>query len=170
MGSTYERELKGILAGEEDVLRRVTKALAPPQARALRKAADKPFLVVRGAGSLGVDLVALRGDVSFPIEVKSAAADVIRFSDGSKRNHQQAEDMARACSRASVIPLYAYRRKGLRGEDPWRIHTLPCADLPPRIALLYERIPKVDKTARGNFVMRWDEGLALHRLVDLLCS
>ena len=170
MASVYERELKGILSAEDDALRKATRALPPDQAHALLKAREKPFLVVRGAGSLGVDLVALRGDVSFPIEVKSATSDVIRFSDGSKRNHEQAEQMARECSRASVIPLYAFRRKGMRGQDPWRILTLPTEGLPPRVAVLYERIPKVDKTASGNFVLRWDAGISLHRFVDYLCG
>jgi hypothetical protein len=170
VSSVYERELKGILAGEEDVVRKMTHALPPEQAASYRKSLQKPFLVVRGAGSLGVDLVALRGDVSFPIEVKSASSDVIRFSDAGGRNHEQAEGMARECARASVIPLYAYRRKGVRGADPWRIHTLPTENLPPRIGVLYERLPKIGKTAGGSYVLRWDEGLALHKFLDYLCG
>lgn len=170
MSSVYERELKGILAAEEGVLRKMTTALPPEQAAAYLKARDRPFLVVRGAGSLGVDLVALRGDVSFPIEVKSASSDTIRFSDAGGRNHQQAVDMARECSRASVIPLYAFRRKGVRGQDPWRILTLPTTNLPPRIQLLYDRIPKVERTASGNFVLRWEDGLPVSKLLDYLCG
>jgi hypothetical protein len=169
MSSVYERELKGILAAEEDVLDKMTRACSPEQAAAYRKTRQKPFLVVRGAGSLGVDLVALRGDVSFPIEVKSASSDTIRFSDAGGRNHEQAEAMQRECARASVIPLYAFRRKGVRGQDPWRIHTLPTEGLPPRTALLYERIPKVEKTAGGRFVLRWDDGMPLTKLLELLC-
>src|SRR5919109_829275 len=98
MSSLYERELKGLLAGEEDTLRRVTKALEPETSKNYWKVAARPFLVVRAAGSLGVDLVALRGDVSFPIEVKCATADVIRFSDGSSRNMEQAVAMAAECA------------------------------------------------------------------------
>lgn len=170
MSSVYERELKGILSGEDDVLRKMTNALAPEQAASYRKAKQRPFLVVRGAGSLGVDLVALRGDVSFPIEVKSAAGDVIHFSASSGRNNEQATDMAKECSRASVIPLYAYRRKGVPRQDPWRILTLPCENLPPRVAVLYDRIPKIARTPTGNFVLRWDEGLSLHKFLDYLCG
>ena len=169
MSSVYERELKGILSAEEDVLDKMTRACSPEQAAAFRKAKQRPFLVVRGAGSLGVDLVALRGDVSFPIEVKSASSDTIRFSDAGGRNHEQAENMQRECARAAVIPLYAFRRKGVRGQDPWRIHTLPTEGLPPRTALLYERIPKVERTAGGRFVLRWDDGMPLTKLLDLLC-
>jgi hypothetical protein len=170
VSSGYERELKGILAADEDVLGRFARACPPEQAAAFLKARQKPFLVVRGAGSLGVDLVALRGDVSFPIEVKSATSDVIHFSQGSGRNRDQAESMRRECGRASVIPLYAFRRKGVRAADPWRILTLPTENLPPRVSLLYDRIPKVETTASGNFVLRWETGLALHKLLDLLCS
>lgn len=170
MSSVYERELKGILAGEEAVLRKMTKTTTPDVTARYLKARGRPFLVVRGAGSLGVDLVALRGDVSFPIEVKSASDDVIRFSDSGGRNGEQAEEMMRECSRASVIPLYAYRRKGGPRGDPWRVLTLPTENLPPRIGVLYDRLPKVEKTEKGNWVMRWENGMPLSQFVDYLCS
>jgi len=169
MSSVYERELKGILAGEEALILKSIKTCSPDEQASYLKARQKPFLVVRGAGSLGVDLVALRGDVSFPIEVKSASSDVIRFADGSKRNQEQAEAMQKECSRASVIPLYAFRRKGVRG-DSWRIHTLPTEGLPPRIHMLYERIPKVETTEAGNYVLRWGNGLPLSKFVEYLCG
>lgn len=170
LSSVYERELKGILGAEEHVLRKVTHALPPEQAAGYLLAQKKPFLVVRGAGSLGVDLVALRGDASFPIEVKSAASDVVRFSDAGGRNHAQAEAMQRECARSGVIPLYAFRRKGVPRQDPWRILTLPTTGLPPRMTVLYDRIPKVEQTASGNFVLRWEDGLPLHRFLDYLCG
>ena len=170
MSSVYERELKGILGGEEDMLRKITKSCPPDQAAGYLKARDRPFLVVRGAGSLGVDLVALRGDVSFPIEVKSASKELIHFADGSKRNQEQALQMSKECSRASVIPLYAFRLKGGPRGDPWRVMTLPTANLPPRISVLYERIPKVETTAAGNYVLRWQNGLPLAKFVEYLCG
>lgn len=169
MSSVYERELKGILSGDETVIRGSIKTCQPAEQAAYLKARQRPFLVVRGAGSLGVDLVALRGDVSFPIEVKSASSDVIHFADGSKRNQEQAEAMQKECSRASVIPLYAFRRKGVRG-DSWRVHTLPTENLPPRIAVLYERIPKVERTEKGNYVLRWQNGMPLSTFVEYLCG
>ena len=170
MSSVYERELKGILGGEEDALRKITKTTAPEITARYLKARQRPFLVVRGAGSLGVDLVALRGDVSFPIEVKSASNDVIRFSDSGGRNGEQAEQMMKECTRASVIPLYAYRLKGGPRGDPWRVLTLPTENLPPRIAVLYERLPKVEKTSAGNWVLRWENGMPLSAFVDYLCG
>lgn len=170
MSSVYERELKGILAGEEEAIRRITKTTAPEVTARYLKARHRPFLVVRGAGSLGVDLVALRGDVSFPIEVKSAATDVIHFSNNSGRNAEQAEAMMIECSKASVIPLYAFRRKGGPRGDPWRVLTLPTENLPPRIGVLYDRLPKVEKTGKGNWVMRWENGMPLSQFVDYLCG
>lgn len=169
MSSVYERELKGILSGDEDVIRKTIKTCTPEEQAAYLKARLRPFLVVRGAGSLGVDLVALRGDVSFPIEVKSASKDVIHFADAGRRNQDQADAMQRECSRASVIPLYAFRLKGVRG-DSWRVMTLPTENLPPRIQVLYDRIPKVERTAAGNYALRWQTGLPLSKLLELLCG
>lgn len=168
MSSAYERELKGLLSGEEDVLRRVTKALEPDVVKGYQSALTRPFLVVRAAGSLGVDLVALRGDVSFPIEVKSAVNPVIHFSAGSGANNQQAARMSAECSRAQIVPLYAYRLKNARGKDPWRIFSLPDATLTGRLQVLYDRLPKVERTAAGNLVLRWDDGMPLHRLFEYL--
>jgi hypothetical protein len=170
MSSVYERELKGILSGEEDMLRKMTKATPPEVTSRYLKARQRPLLVVRGAGSLGVVLGALPGDVSFAIEVKSASSDTISFSDTGGRNGEQAETMMKECSRAFVIPLYAFRLKGGRGADPWRVMTLPTENLPPRIGVLYDRLPKVEKTTAGNWVLRWENGMPLSQFVDYLCS
>lgn len=169
-GSSYERELKGILSGDDETLRKVVRTCAPDEAAAYLEVARRPFLVVRGAGSLGVDLVALRGDISFPIEVKCATADVIRFSDGSSRNMEQAVAMAGECARAGVLPLYAYRRKNQRG-DAWRVFTLPLpagAEVQGRARVVYDRLPKVSSTAGGSYVLRWEEGLPLSRFLRYL--
>ncbi|HVL49080.1 MAG TPA: Holliday junction resolvase [Candidatus Thermoplasmatota archaeon] len=169
MSSAYERELKGILGGDADVIGKAARTFPTSEQTGYRAAVERPFLVVRGAGSLGVDLVALRGDVSFPIEVKSASRDVIHFSDASGANHAQAEAMRKECARASVIPLYAYRLKGVRGGDPWRVFTLPTEGLPPRLSVLYDRLPKVAVSPGGFYVLRWSEGLSLSRFLDYLC-
>ncbi|HLE97859.1 MAG TPA: Holliday junction resolvase [Candidatus Thermoplasmatota archaeon] len=169
-GSAWERELKGILAGDDAALRDAARSCPPDEAKNYLKAAGRPFLVVRGAGSLGIDLVALRADVSFPIEVKGATAPVIRFSDESGRMQEQARAMSAECGRAGVIPLYAYRRKGVRGGDAWRVFTLPADGLDGRLRVLYDRVPKVARTPAGGFVMRWDEGLPLNKLLDYLCA
>lgn len=163
MGSSYERELKGILAGDDDVLRRTTRSLDPGQEKGYRWTETHPFLVVRGAGSLGVDLVALRHDLAFPIEVKASSEDTVRFSDSSGAYQEQAEEMMRACERSGLVPLYAFRLKGHVG-DAWRVFTLPLDPdvLPGKSRILHRRIPPVPVTGQGNYVLRWDEGLPLN--------
>ncbi len=169
MGSSYERELKGILAGDEDVLRRTTRTLDPAAEKAYRWTSTNPFLVVRGAGSLGVDLVALRHGLAFPIEVKASSEDTVRFSDSSGAYQEQAEEMVEACERSGLVPLYAFRLKGHRG-DAWRVFTLPLdADaLPGKTRILHRRIPAVPMTGQGNYVLRWHQGLPLHELFRYL--
>lgn len=169
MASAYERELKGILAGEEDALRDASKTLDPEEERHYRWTAENPFLVVRGAGSLGVDLVALREEFSFPIEVKSASDEVVHFSASSGEYHEQAEEMATLCGEAGVVPLYAFRLKGERG-DAWRVYSLPLAGdgLDGKAGRLHERIPNISRTREDNFVLRWSEGRPLHAFFEYL--
>lgn len=167
MGSDYERELKGILAGDGDTLRRTTRTLDPEEEKHYRHTEASPFLVVRGAGSLGVDLVALRGDLSFPIEVKASSQPTVHFSDASGAYNDQAEEMARTCARSGVLPIYAFRLKGQRG-DAWRIFSLPMEGLRGRQGLLYDRVPDLERTDAGFFVLRWGSGLPLHRFFAYL--
>ena len=75
MASQYERELRAVLAGIPKGVQAVTRSCDDiAKARAMQ-VIDRPFLVVRAAGS-GMegsgDLLALRGDLCFPIEVKSS--------------------------------------------------------------------------------------------------
>lgn len=168
MGSSYERELKGILTGDEDALRDASRTLDPEQERHYRWTRENPFLVVRGAGSLGVDLVALREEVSFPIEVKAASSDVVHFSASSGEYHEQAEEMARLCGEAGVVPLYAFRLKGRRG-DAWRVYSLPLDDGPGgKAGRLHDKLPKVSRTREENFVLRFEEGQPLHAFFEYL--
>ena len=171
MGSAYERELKAILSGDRQVLERVTRAGPSEQAEAYHRVLTAPFLVVRAAGSLGqADLVAMRSDVSFPIEVKSSTREVIHFSESNGALHDQAVEMAEAAARAGVIALYAFRLKNVRADDAWRVFTLPADGLTGRARILHSRIPDMSETAAGRFVMRWAEGLPLHKLLDYLCQ
>ncbi|MHB8585786.1 MAG: Holliday junction resolvase [Thermoplasmatota archaeon] len=171
MGSAndFERELKGILSGNEEWIRRTTKTASPEEVKHYRLATVRPFLVVRGAGSLGVDLVALRNDISFPIEVKSSGEAVLRFSSAGGANQEQAQAMAYDCARSGVIPLYAYRRKGV-GGDAWRIFTLPALGLQGRAALLYEQLPKPRSGTSGAFILEWQAGMPLAKFLNLLCA
>ena len=66
---------------------------------------ERPFLVVRAAGS-GMegsgDLVALRGDCCFPIEVKSTRPEKLYFSGRTK---DQLNAMIREGERSGLMPL-----------------------------------------------------------------
>ncbi|MGQ0535857.1 MAG: Holliday junction resolvase [Methanobacteriota archaeon] len=171
MGSVFERELKGILGADEGALRRIVRSVPPLAGENYHKIRPSPFLVVRAAGSLGVDLVAVRGDVSFPIEVKASADDVVRFSR-NERIRQQADSMRETCSRAGVIPLYAFRRKGLHpGADPWSVFALDLGDRGPcrgMARVVYGLLPKADRTREGNEVLRFAGGMPLNRFIDRL--
>jgi hypothetical protein len=67
--SQYERELKGILEGETKIISKVTKTCSTLVKNNYFKISNRPFAVIRAAGSLGIDLVAVRGVVSFLTEV-----------------------------------------------------------------------------------------------------
>ncbi len=161
-GSVYERELKAILEGDEKFVNRITKSVEGMGYLGYRSIIKKPFMVIRAAGSFGVDLIAIRGDIAFPIEVKSSGDKVIRFSQSNARAQRQALDFAEYCMRSGVVGLYAFRLKGVRG-DPWRIFALPVDEgtLTGKPRLVYRILPKIETTHSGNFVLRWDEGMAL---------
>jgi Holliday junction resolvase len=166
ISAIYERELKGVLGGDERVLGGLIKSLNPHELAAYDGSRNQPFLVVRAAGSLGADLVALRSDLSFLIEVKSSKKDLLHFSD-SPRLTEQIDVIRQQCERSGVLPIYAFRLKGVRG-DAWRFFTLTGMRLSGRCARLYERLPKVELTASGNHVLRWKNGLALAGFLGLV--
>ncbi len=167
LSAVYEREFRGIVSGDADVLASVSKSLSAEEKTGYDTALRHPFLVVRAAGSLGADLVALRHDVSFLVEVKSSKEDRLYFSD-STRLVEQIDEIRRQCERSGVLPLYAFRLKKFRG-DAWRLFTLPRMDLSGPAARLGDRLPKIERTAKGNDLLVWANGLPLHRfLADLV--
>jgi len=167
--SQYERELKAILSGENKILEKITKTCSLIEKDNYFKIRDKPFAVVRAAGSLGVDLVATRGDVSFLTEVKTSVGDTLHFSSMGGKPQKQAEDMQKICKKTKSLPIYAFRTKGVRG-DSWRIFTLELDNLEGRTKVLHRRLPKIEKSKSGNFVMRWTEGMPLSDFISYLCK
>ena len=164
-GDRYERELKYLLAGDAKTLKTMVKTCDDAERCAYTSIIDNPFVVIRAAGSLGVDLVALRWDLSFPIEVKSSAESTLRFSR-NPRLAEQAEKMIEECQKASLIPIYAFRLKGHRG-DPWRIFALPLgASLKGRMRLVQKTIPQVEISHNGNFIMKWENGMKLSKFIE----
>lgn len=165
---SYERELRGILAAWDEVLAAVTKAFdeyTKAQYYMIKKA---PFLVIRAAGSFGEDLVALRGDVGFPIEVKASKHPLFHFSNTQRLKLQQ-EEFIRICKTTGTLPIYAFRLKNVRGGDPWRIFTMDMENLKGINKLIYDRVPKLGRTASGYFKMPWEDGMPLGKFIEYLC-
>ncbi|MEM3852674.1 MAG: Holliday junction resolvase [Methanomassiliicoccales archaeon] len=165
MTDLYERELKGILGGEVRFIDKICRDLPQEQLGAYRRLREKHFLVIKAGGSLGVDLIAVRGNFAFPIEVKSSAERVLRFSRSEKLG-MQAQRMKEDCEHAGLVPTYAYRLKRAEG-DPWRLFTLPGLNIRPDgiAGLLMRRLPSIGMTHEGNGIMRWDDGLLLSRFI-----
>lgn len=164
----YERELKSLLQGDPTSVRQYSRALPPEDRPVLERVIRHPFLVIRAAGSHGFDLVVLRREFAFPLEVKASSANVIHFTSGGGRAAEQLESHRRSVDRVGLAVLYAYRRVGHRGGDPWRLFTPPAPDRGGVIGLVRRRIPPLATTREGNAVLRWDEGMPLVRFVELV--
>ncbi len=169
MSQLYERELKGLLMADPDVLSKVTKNLPQEESIPYMKIIQRPFVVVRAAGSFGVDM-AVVGAISFLVEEKSSVEDVYHFN--APRVVEQAEFMKKICSDAGITPVYAFRLKHLRAKDPWRLFTMDMEEgkLEGYDRLLHDRLPKLEYTRQDNYVMRWENGMALHRFIDWIMS
>lgn len=165
-GADYERELKGILSGDAAVLHATTRRFTMEERSAYYLCQKHPFLVVRGAGSLGFDLVALRLNNSFPIEVKSSSSDTLHFGSSS-RLLDQLEAYRAECTRAGVVSLYAFRLKRVTG-DPWRLFAANDFHPDSNIYHLKSKFGPVETTARGNYVLRWATGWPLTSFLDRL--
>ncbi|MGN1044742.1 MAG: Holliday junction resolvase [Candidatus Methanomethylophilaceae archaeon] len=163
-GDVYERELKSILSGEKKTIDKVIKTCDDDEKEGYLSMVDRPFMVVRAAGSHGVDLIALRWDFSFPIEVKSSVDSTLHFSR-SPRLGEQADWMLNECSRSRILPIYAMRLKktgnSVKG-DPWRLFCIPCGlEYRGAAGLLQRRLPKLAVGPSGNYIMNWNEGMKL---------
>lgn len=159
--SGYERELRYLLEGEPSAVRSYARSLAPTERREFERLIDEPFLVVRGAGSLGLDLVALRRELAFPIEVKASSDDVIRFTAASGRANAQLEAHRKAVGRAGLTVLYAYRRLGRHPEEAWRLFVATSSPITGVLGLVCRRLPAVGSTREGNGILRWGDGVPL---------
>ena len=169
MTGAYERELREVLAGTEKGVHAVTKSCSPEEKNRMSRVIERPFLVVRAAGS-GMegsgDLVALRGDCCFPIEVKSTRPEKLYVSGRTK---DQLNAMIREGERSGLMPLYAHRRKGVRG-DSWRIFRVETVGLTGTLARLATMIPALPLNRNGSPFIDWNQGMPLNRFIGLLCS
>jgi len=168
-GAQYERELRHVLAGIPEGVRAVTRSCSESERAQARLVIERPFLVVRAAGS-GIegsgDLLALRGDICFPIEVKSSKEKKLYLNGRLADQYSALEDIGKKCG---LMPLYAYRLKGVRG-DSWRIFRIDCGDLEGRLSILARRIPSCPLTSNGRPHLIWDQGMPLHRFLSLVCK
>ena len=168
MASSYERELRAVLAGSPDGVRAVTRSCTELERAKAMQVVQRPFLVVRAAGS-GMDgsgdLLALRGDICFPIEVKTRADKKVYFSG---QTETQLEAMKKIGENCELMPLYAHRLKGVRG-DSWRIFRVETSTLSGRLAALSKRIPALPLTRTGKPHLDWDQGLPLHQFLGVVC-
>ncbi len=171
--SGYERELKGVLQGEPDSLRRYRKyAKTPEELSLLRSIEERPFLVVRAAGSQGFDLVALRDRVILPIEVKSSGQPRIPFASSSGRSQEQYVSLRAQTKRSGLLLLYGYRLIGGGERDPWRFFRVetPIEDHNPYSRMIAAQLPPVGATNQGNQVLRWEEGKPLLEFLNWVHS
>ena len=166
-GDIYERELKGLLSGDRKVIDKMIKTCDENEKKHYQSLIDDPFMVIRAAGSLGVDLVALRWDYSFPIEVKSSSEDTMHFSK-NPRLMEQANRMKSDCTSAHLLPIDAFRLKNQKG-DPWRLFALPMdCQLKGAMGLLQRHVPEVEMNSNGNYIIRWSDGIKLSDMIDYM--
>ena len=169
MSSQYERELRQVIAGVPAGVEAVIKSCTEQQKEKMRLAITRPFLVVRAAGS-GMegsgDLLALRGDICFPIEAKTTKASKLYLSG---RTMAQYLAMVNEGQRCNLMPLYAHRRKGIRG-DSWMIFRVETNNLKGRLRQLAKSIPPFPLNRNGTPYLNWDDGMPLHKFIALVCS
>ena len=167
IGGAYERELRSVLAGEEKGVRAITRSCNENERAQAMQICRRPFLVVRapGSGSEGTgDLLALRGDMCFPIEVKSSKKPKLYLSGRTVLQYQALEEIGIRCS---IQPFYAYRLKGVRG-DSWRIFRVKTEGLTGKLRLFSRTVPELPLTRNGTPYLDWEKGLPLHKFLSLI--
>ena len=169
MGTSYERELRSVLAGEIKGIRAVTRSCSEVERAKAMRVVRRPFLVVRapGSGSEGTgDLLALRGDVCFPIEVKTSKKKRIYLSGRTMDQYKSLKSTGEKCG---LLPLYAFRLKGVRG-DSWRIMKVEVEGLTGKLRHLSRSIPALPLSSRGTPHLDWDVGMPVHKFLSLICG
>ena len=169
MSSKYERELRQVLAGLTKGVNAIIKSCNELEKAKMKLIEKRPFLVVRAAGS-GIegsgDLLALRGDLCFPIEVKSSKEAKLYLSG---RTVDQYNSLVYEGNRSCLMPLYAYRLKGVRG-DSWRLFRVETETLHGKLRKLEPSIPSLPLTRNGKPYLNWEDGMPLNEFIALVCS
>ncbi len=163
--SAYERELKDLLQGAPERVRTYARQLEPTERGEFERIAERPFLVIRAAGSLGFDLVALRREFAFPLEVKASHEPTVRFSANSGRATEQLAAHRAAVGRVGLMVLYAYRRIGDRDGECWRLFSATPGGSGGMMGALARRLPPIETTRDGNAILRWESGMPLSQFL-----
>ncbi len=162
----YERELEGILSGKKHIIEYVTKTCSSEEKERYEIIRDMPFIVIRSAGSFKFDLIALRGDVSFVIEVKSSKNERLYFGS-SPQLIKQLNRIEERCTAVKTLPFIAYRLKNERGEK-WKLFTIEIEGLTKKYRVLNRKVPKLEKTKSQSLKMEWRKGMPLNELIAYL--
>tara|TARA_B100001996_G_scaffold372434_1_gene348801 strand:+ start:8097 stop:8717 length:621 start_codon:yes stop_codon:yes gene_type:complete len=169
MSSQYERELRHVLAGIPAGVEAVIRSCSVEEKERMRMVLKRPFLVVRAAGS-GIegsgDLLVLRGDICFPIEVKTTRPSKLYLSG---RTLDQYNALVYEGERCGLMPLYAHRLKGVRG-DSWRIFRVGTTTLSGSLGVLARRIPSLPRTRNGRAFIDWEQGMPLNEFIEIVCQ
>lgn len=168
MGQNYERELRLVLSGKKKNVEGVLRSCTIEEKNRMRMVLRKPFFVIRVAGS-GIegsgDVFAARGDYGFPIEVKSSHSEKLYFDE---RLREQYNAILRDCQKSELLPLYAFRLKGVRG-DSWRIFRVETGAITARQWQIAQRIPPLPTTNTGSVYLNWNDGLPLNKFISMIC-
>lgn len=166
MSSKYERELKGIFEGDKERIKKMTKTVSDDVREIYEMCVDNPFMVVRGAGSLGIDLVVLKEGIGFTLEVKSNKNDKI-YIGNSGRLYEQYVVFREQAEKSQTPTGYAFRRKSGGHGERWSICDIGNGMLNNIVSDGVE-IPSMPKTVHGNRYMSYDDGMLLSRFIELL--
>lgn len=165
MSSKYERELRDILMGEKETIEDITKTMDDWSTEVYVQCVDKPFLIMRGAGSLGIDLFATRWDIFFAIEEKSCGQDKLYFSS-EKRLREQHEIFEEYAKNVGLPYVYCYRQKGKRGEK-WSVFRTEESKI-GRILGDVSDLPLIPETVHDSKALSYEDGLPLSKFLHKL--
>ena len=71
--------------------------------------------------------------------------------------------------RCGLMPLYAHRLKGVRG-DSWRIFRVETTTLSGSLGVLARRIPSLPRTRNGRAFIDWEQGMPLNEFIEIVCQ
>ena len=148
MSAIYERELKNIFYNTYEYVSNTKKE----QHDHLKK---MNVGIIRGAGSLGIDLIAIRNGKCLAIEVKSSKRKAVYFSS-DQRVIKQYNDYVDLTDYCNIPILYMLRKKNLR-EEKWEVFRLDS-----KYSLEYfSWVPTIPKTPSGHPFLAQNAGLNL---------